>query len=300
VTAATWRAARATAAAFALAAGALVAPRGAHAQAPAPALVPSASVEATAPAAAPFRVREVQRYDAFFGPVRVGRGSMAIVGVDTVRGRAAYHAVFRLRGGTPFYRMDDTFESWFDVRTLASRRFVKHQREGRRVREARFEIYPERRAYAEARGGASNASPDAPRPEQPSVEAPLDDASFLYFVRTVAHDVGRENTIALNYKPDRNPGGERVLRRERVTVPAGAFDAVVLQPAINTTGLLARSRRTEVWLSDDARRLVLRVQSHLPFGTITLQLTGVEAGDAGGHTEGRAATTAAAGPGAGA
>jgi hypothetical protein len=281
------RAARVAAAAFALGAGALAAPSRAGAQ---------ASAEAAPPVRAPFRVREVLRYDAFFGPVRVGRGSMAIVGVDTVRGHAAYHAVFRLRGGTPFYRMDDTFESWFDVRTLASRRFVKHQREGRRLSEARFEIYPERRAYAEAWGDEAGAA----GPEQPSVEAPLDDASFLYFVRTVALEVGREYTFARYFKPDRNPVGVRVARRERVTVPAGAFDAVVLQPAINTTGLLARSRRTEVWLTDDARRLVLRVESHLPFGTVTLQLTGVDPGDDGDAAARAAAVvTGRAGPGGG-
>jgi hypothetical protein len=95
----------------------------------------------------------------------------------------------------------------------------------------------------------------------------------VQFVRTVPLEVGRRYVFDQYYKPDRNPVTVDVLRRERVSVPAGTFDAVVIRPSFRTKGIFAQSGGTEVWLSDDARRVVLRMKTHLPFGAITLALT---------------------------
>ena len=217
----------------------------------------------------PFAPGEEMRYAVHYGPLKVGRGSIRVAGVEAVRGTPAWHLVFKLRGGTPFFRVDDVFESWIDTTTLSSLRFEKRQKEGRRTRRAEFEIFPGDGIYVEAGKGA-----------RPTVAAPLDDASFLYFVRTLPLEVGQAHSFDRYFKPDRNPVGVRVVRRERITTPAGTFDAIVVRPEINTSGILGKSRRTELWLSDDSRRIVLRVQSHLPFGTLTMALTSYESGPA--------------------
>jgi hypothetical protein len=85
--------------------------------------------------------------------------------------------------------------------------------------------------------------------------------------------VGRQYTFDRYFRPDRNPVTVEVLRREQVTVPAGTFAAIVIRPSFRTKGIFAQSGGTEVWLSDDPRRVVLRMRTHLPFGTLTLALT---------------------------
>jgi hypothetical protein len=219
------------------------------------------SVVATAPARRPFAVGERLLYQVKYGPVRVGRGSIELTEVASVRGQPAWRAVFKLKGGNALYSLDNTFQSWIDTSSLASLRFVKDVRERGRSRSKTFEIFPERGVYEEAGKG-----------ERPTVDGPLDDASFFYFVRTVPLVVGESYKFDRYFKPDRNPVGLRVVRRERITVPAGTFDAVVVRPTIKTSGLLGESRKTEVWLSDDSLRLVLQVRSDLPFGSITMAL----------------------------
>lgn len=225
------------------------------------AAAPLAAQPAPSPVSRPFAIGERFAYDVQYGPVRVGRGSIEITDVELVRGRPAWKAVFRLRGGNAVYRLDNTVQSWIDTASLASVRFLKHVREGRRSRTEAFEIYPERGVYAEAGRG-----------EFRTVAGPLDDASFFYFVRTIPLEVGNSYTFDRYFKPDRNPVGVRVIRRERITTAAGTFDALVIRPAIKTSGMLSEARRTEVWLSDDARRMVLRVRSELPFGPVTMAL----------------------------
>lgn len=227
----------------------------------------SAAQQDGARAEVPWSVGERLIYDVRFGKLRVGSGTMEVVGLDRVRGREAWHTQFRVRGGTFFYRVNDLFESWIDTRTLASLRFVKDQEEGSRDRETRYEIFPERRTYQEAG-----------RAEQPSVEQPLDDGSFLYFVRTLPLKPGETHELTRYFKPDRNPVRIRVLRRERITVPAGTFDAVVVQPVIKTKGIFSEGGQAEVWLSDDDRRMVLQMKSQLKFGSLNLYLRSAKQG----------------------
>jgi hypothetical protein len=232
-------------------------------------LLAAPAVAAAQPADHPFAPGERLTYDVKFGAIKVGTGLLELRGIEQVRGEPAYHSRFRVRGGTPFYRVDDTFESWFATDDLSSLRFVQDQNEGSRERQRTYEIYPERRTY--------DALTDAAR-EQPSSVNPLDDASFLYFLRTVPLEVGRTYTFNRYFKPDRNPITIRVLRRERVTVPAGSYDAVVVQPIIKTKGIFSEGGKAEVWLSDDDQRLMLQLKSKLSFGSLNLYLTSARTG----------------------
>jgi hypothetical protein len=221
----------------------------------------------TTPVSRPFVPGERLSYDVYFGVMKVGSGSMEVRGIDTVRGRPAYHTMFRLNGGIPFYTVDDVFESWFATDDLASLRFIQDQNEGTKERQHHYEIFPERRTYDDLTDE---------KPEQPSVADPLDDGSFVYFVRTVPLDVGKTYEFQRYFKPDRNPVTIRVVRRERVKVPAGTFDAIVIQPVIKTKGVFSESGHAELWISDDERRVILQMKSQLSFGSLDLHLTSVQ------------------------
>lgn len=220
--------------------------------------------ETTLPASAatvPWRVGERFVYDVRFGFIKAGSGEMTIDGVDTVRGRPAWHARFTVRGGYLALRVDDEIESWMDVTTLNSLRFAQDFKEIGRDRQKSFEIFPERAAFIQ-RG----------KPERQSVDAPLDDGSFLYFIRTVPLVVGQSYEFNRYFIPDRNPVKVRVLRREQVRVPAGTFDCIVLQPIIKTKGIFSENGQAEIWLTDDARRIMVQMKSKLAFGSLNLYL----------------------------
>ena len=216
----------------------------------------------------PFAVGERLTYDVKFGPFRAGTGYMEVVGIETVRGREAWHTVFHVQGGVPLYRVDDRLESWFDTRTLASLRHTQDTHEGRRSRRRAFEILPERGIYTEPN-----------HPDRPTVRDPLDDGSFLYFFRTLPVSVGQTYEIARYFRPDRNPVVIRVLRRERVKVPAGEFNTIVVQPIIKSGGVFAEDGEAQLWITDDERRLLVQMKTRLSIGSINLYLTSYQVGD---------------------
>ena len=226
----------------------------------------------------PWAVGERLEYDVAFGKIRAGSGLMEVRAIEQVRGRPAYHIFFEVRGGIPFFRVHDVFQSWMDTTTLSSLRFIQDQDEGPKERERKYEIFPDRRVFTEEVAGGGE--------EQPSVADPVDDGSFLYFIRTVPLEVGKTYTFNNYFRPDRNPVTIRVVRRERVKVPAGEFDAVVIQPSIKTSGIFSENGHAEVWLSDDEQRMMLQMKSKLKFGSLNLYLKshrrgGTDAGSAG-------------------
>ena len=216
-----------------------------------------------APAPVPFQAGENLTYDVRFGAIKVGTGRMRVVGIENIRNRPAWHVLFTLSGGTFFYQVDDVYESWMDVLTLNSLRYVQNQDQGQRERKRTFEIFPESAVYNEV---------FKKNREMPSVANPLDDGSFLFYIRTVPLEVGRTYEFNRYFKPDRNPVVIRVLRKERVRVPAGTFDAIVLQPIIKTSGIFSEGGQAEIWLTDDDKRMMIQMRSRLSFGSLNLYL----------------------------
>jgi hypothetical protein len=212
----------------------------------------------------PFGAGERMEYDVKFGVLRVGNAHMEVVALDNLRGRPAWHTAFWVQGGNFMYRVNDVYESWMDAETLSSLRFVQELEEGGKDTERRFEIYPERAIFVQ--------TSKKPAKEEQSVSQPLDDGSFLYFIRTIPLEVGKTYDFNRYFRPDRNPVRIKVLRKERIKVPAGTFDAIVVQPVIKTKGIFSENGHAEVWLSDDDKHIMLQLKSKLSFGSLNLYL----------------------------
>ncbi|HET8771286.1 MAG TPA: DUF3108 domain-containing protein [Gemmatimonadaceae bacterium] len=215
------------------------------------------------PVPVPFETGEVLVYDVKFGSIKVGNGGMRVVGIDTIRGQPAWHVRFSISGGTFFYKVNDVYQSWMDIYTLNSLRYIQDTDQGSREVKRRYEIFPDLAMYNEV---AKNNR------EMPSVYEPLDDGSFMFFIRTVDLQVGQTYEFNRYFKPDRNPVIIRVLRKERVKVPAGTFNAIVIQPIIKTSGIFGEGGQAEIWLSDDDKRMMLQLKSRLVFGSLNLYL----------------------------
>ena len=220
--------------------------------------------------AVPFAVGELAQYDVKFGGLKVGSASTLVKGVEDVRGIPAWHTVFTLNGGTFFFRVNDVFESWFDRNTFSSLRFHQTQQEGSNDRAKRYEIYPDRGTYVEM--------DKKPPREHAGVKDPLDDGSFLFFVRTLDLQVGHTYESQRYFRPERNPIRVRVLRKETIDVPAGRFNCIVVQPVIKTPGIFSENGNAEVWLSDDSRHVLVQLKSRLSFGSINLYLRSYKPG----------------------
>jgi hypothetical protein len=224
-------------------------------------------VVAPAPPVVPFAVGEEMTYRlrARWGIVSgSGEAALRVEAKEAVHGFPAYRLAMSMRGGVAIFRIDDVQRSWLDVEQLFSRRFEQKLNQTGYRRDRTYDFLPAEMRYVRVGHPADGGELATP--------FPLDDVSFIYHVRTLPLAVGRSYTEPRYYKSEGNPVSVQVLRTERVTVPAGEFDAIVVRPIIQTDGLFSEGGEAEVWLSNDDRRIVLKLRAKVKVGTLTMEL----------------------------
>ncbi len=231
----------------------------------------------------PFARGEEMRYTLRAGIFGGGEAHMTVGQIDTVNGFPTYPVEWRIEGSALGIGINEKFSSWLDRETLVSRRFVKDQHTAGRKRYREYEFHPEERLVHRIDYDTTWALQTA---------LPLDDISFVYFARTLPLEIGETYTFNRFYKDDGNPVILRILRKDRIEVPAGAFNTIVVQPIIRTSGLFAEGGEAEIHFSDDERRLVVYMRADMGFllPTLEMKLAAVErggTGEADGRESGR-------------
>ena len=205
-------------------------------------------------AGVPFGIGEKATYRVSLGIVgNVGTGSLEVVDLDTVNGHPSYELNMKLKGGIPLARVEDEYRSWLDVQSLFSRRFHQDQHEVRYERKRKFDFYPEELRWRRTDNGETGTLPTG---------QPLDDLSFLYYIRTLPLEVGKTYILNRYFNPDGNPVTVKVLRKQTFKTPnAGTFNTIVVQPIIKTKGLFSEGGQAEVYFTDDPRRIMVALKS---------------------------------------
>ena len=219
--------------------------------------------------ALPFRVGERLVYE---GRVRgiTGRGTMWIAGPVDVRGVPTYELHFDFAARVGPLTVSQKSTSWLDPERMAAMRFQKRERHLLARREESVELFPDERLWR-AKDGETGASPTT---------APLDELSFIYFIRTLPFSSDSTLRFARHFDPERSPTFVRVLGREQVDTPAGSFGTVVVEMRVRDPQHYKGEGRIRFSISDDRCRLPVRIESTIPdAGTVVLTLA-----DAGADT----------------
>ena len=196
-----------------------------------------------------------------FGLFNVGTARLEVPGLDTIRGIPVWRGLFTIQGGVLGWDLVDTMQTWFGAGDMITRRFVHNSNENGRIRQRSYEFFPERGVYVTNHGDTLA-----------TVLSPLDDASFFFYTRTLPLEVGRTYTIPRYFVRDRNPVVIRVLRKQTISVSAGRFDCIVVQPVFRSRGMFGEGGEAYIWFSDDAARIPVRIRGTMAVGTIDMSL----------------------------
>lgn len=224
----------------------------------------------------PYRVGEHLSYRTSVGFLgEVGEAWLDVAGMDTIRGTPVLELQFGLRASALFgaVKVDDLLRSWLDPEAMRALRFTKDQKEINYETHRVYDFFPEERRWEVVRN-------DTIRDGGPlASDTPLDDISFLYFVRSLPLEPGHRYVLNDYFEEDGNPVVVEVLRRETVEVPAGQFQTVVVRPVIRTEGLFGQGGQAEMYFTDDALHLLVMMKARMPvLRTLELQLKSFDLG----------------------
>ena len=232
-----------------------------------------ALVSVTTPAAAqtnsirsaPFYPGESMEYAVGYGRLPAGSLEIGIEELDTLDGRPAYHIVFQAASNQAIsyiYDINSREESWFDAREFYSLRYRRESTENDKTRTKEYVFDQQRQVRIEPDGDVSPASPRA-----------VDQVAMFYYVRLLPLEPGSKFVLRNQADPDDNPLTVEVLKRERVKVPAGTFDAYVLDLDVKTDGgLFKKGGENRIWVTTDSRHVPVKISSKVGIGSFEAEL----------------------------
>lgn len=96
--------------------------------------------------------------------------------------------------------------------------------------------------------------------------------SAFYYIRTRPLKVG--DTFELAAVSGKKKYSLKVFchGRETVKVPAGTFETLIVEPVLKDDGLFKAKGKLTIWVTDDERRMPVRMQSKIPVGSIKAEL----------------------------
>jgi len=220
----------------------------------------------------PFSVGEELVFELRWMGLLAGHASMAVSSRVTRDGRDVYH-IRTIAQSSPFFSMfyyvRDVGETYVDVQGLFPWYFYLDQREGGRVIQRTVTFDQERQVAVYTK----NQQPPQEIAVPPRVQ---DSLSSFYVVRTLPLHVGQ--TLSMHtFSNGRTYDVEiQVLRREKIEAYWGAVDTLVIRPILQYQDILRQRGEVLIWLTDDSRRLPLRMKTAIKVGSIEATLIDVK------------------------
>jgi hypothetical protein len=210
-----------------------------------------------------FAPGEELKFSVDYGFVNAGWATMSVVSIVEYKGRPAYQ--FETRAGTNktfslFFKVNDSVISLMDTEYFRSLRHEKHLSEG---------SYSAQRWFTFDQENNRAKSKNYDIETYPNV---LDILSAFYFARLIEFEPG--DTFYLpNHTDGKNyPLRIAVIRRERIEVPAGEFDCIVVEPILKAPGIFEHKGNIFVWITDDEKRMPVLMRTKIIIGSISARL----------------------------
>ena len=217
-----------------------------------------------------FGTREKLTFDINYGFINAGSATMEVARLIEYENRPCYQVVTTARSNSffsTFFKVEDRVESIIDAIGLYSWRFEKNLREGG---------YKADRMYSfDQRNGVVHYQNDT-IPVPPFAQDAL---SVLYYTRTQDLEVG-ESLQMDNFTDGKHFSLEvKVVKKEVITVEAGTFSCIVVEPLLQSVGVFKHQGNLKVWLTDDRLKMPVLMKSKVLVGSISAELTDYQLGE---------------------
>jgi len=210
-----------------------------------------------------FGVGERLEFDIKYGFIHAGHAVLQVRKIVDCGGHPTYHIVSTARTNkffSFFFKVDDRVESFVDIRGIFSRRFEKHLREG--------SFIADRVTNFDAINHLAITGKDS-IPTYPFVQDML---SAFYYARTQKIQAGKPLYIDNHTDRKNYPIEVKVYPKEKVTVKAGSFDCLLVEPVLRTSAIFENVGNLFIWVTDDKYKMPVKMKSKVVIGSFTAEL----------------------------
>ncbi|MEI6739625.1 MAG: DUF3108 domain-containing protein [Gemmatimonadaceae bacterium] len=227
------------------------------------------AVSAWAPSAAaqeptlPFRPGEALEYQVQIHHLgTVGHGRMWVEGPSVDRSVPTWLLHLDVSAGTGPLGMQGHTTSWLDPVRFGITRFEKQERRFMRTAQERVTILDQPRRWVDVMGPAGMLGP----------EPPLDELSFLYFLRTLPLTSDSILRFERHFDAARNPVLIRNLGMARIETPVGRFRAHLIEMEVRDPKHYDGAGIVRVYFDEGRCHVPLRIESRVPLVGVTVMV----------------------------
>ncbi|MEK6627468.1 MAG: DUF3108 domain-containing protein [Bdellovibrionota bacterium] len=167
------------------------------------------------------------------------------------------------------YAVDDQFQTYLDYETLSPGAYKIDIKDSKQIKEVRaffdFESlkadYWEHK-YTEEDGHEEKKLSWTILPYSQNL------VSAIFYMRVFKWNIGKEYVFRVSDNEKNVIFKAKALEKKVLSTEAGEFNAIKLKAEVVTRGNLAKARDFYIWVSDDDKKYVLRIEVALPVGSL--------------------------------
>lgn len=247
-----------------------------------PEIEPFEGFEGRRPLKDPFRVGEKVTHRVHYFNVTAGTLDIEVRPFAQVNGKKSYNFYLGIKSSpffSNFYSVNDSATTLMDFEKLIPSVFTLHVREKAQVREARayFDHESLEAKYWEKKVTDKDGEQEK-KLEWEILPFSQNVYSTVFYMRTFQWDVGKEVQFRVAHDKDNLVYRGKALRREKIKIEAGEFSALVIKPEFELKGKFQPSGDNYIWISDDDRKLILKIESKIKIGTLVSEAIQINLG----------------------
>ncbi|RLD13604.1 DUF3108 domain-containing protein [candidate division KSB1 bacterium] len=229
----------------------------------------------------PFHIGERLVFRLRYGFVKAGVAEMKVLGKKTDGGCEVLHIQSTARSIGSFdwfYKVRDVINVYLDPQTLYPIHFEKLLREGRYMADT-YVDYFQQDSLAKVTYIRYKRKNKIRKKEQYSVKIPpgvFDALSVIYYVRTLPLEPGKPVFVTNHEKKKVYTLKILVYPKETITVKAGTFRCVRIEPLLAGEGIFKHEGKLNIWLTDDTLKIPVRLTTKVIVGHIAAELEKIE------------------------
>lgn len=231
----------------------------------------------------PFRVGEKVVHQVSYLGANAGKIAFMVKPFAVVNGRKNYNFFIDIKSSSFFTRVfavDDQIQTYVDYETLNPGAYKLNIRDSMQVKEARsfFDFESLKADYWEHRYTEKSGHQEKKLNWSilPFSQNPF---SAIFYMRVFKWQLDKEYSFRVADDEKNVVFKAKVLEKAKITTEAGEFDAIKLKAEVTARGNFSKATDFYMWISDDDRKYVLRIEVKLPVGSLVSEVIEIKEGN---------------------
>lgn len=247
-----------------------------------PTLEDSVGFEGRRPKADPFRVGEKVTLNISYFNIVAGTIDIEVKPFVEVNGQKAYHFEITGKSNSFFskiYAVDDKAVTYLSYDEMVPLNLQISIKESKQLAETRtlFDWKTMKASYWQKQVTKEKGE-RSKKLDWDLVPFAQNVISAAYYMRVFTYEPGKNLAFRVADEGKNITFKGEVLRREKLETEIGTLDTIVMRPIVTVDGIFKPVGDIMVWLTDDDRKFIVRIESKIKIGTVVGKLKALEKG----------------------